>query len=118
LKADSEKAWLEERNIEATTFLQAITSAKTTLAAAIAEEIRPILTAPYVACETGDHTSLDNAKEKFEQQLLNQLGNAYTVNALVQFEVTAESDFVVSGDYKTPPRLYGTPVIKNAEDGI
>lgn len=118
LKADSEKAWLEERNIEATTFLQAITNAKTTLAAAIAEEIRPILTAPYVAGETGDHTSLDNAKEKFEQQLLNQLGNAYTVNALVQFEVTAESDFVVSGDYKTPPRLYGTPVIKNAEDGI
>jgi len=117
LKADDEKAWLQEQNIDATTFLQAITNAKTTLAAAISTEVEPVLTAPYVPNTIGENTSLGNAKEKFEQQLLNQLGNAYTVNALVQFEVTAESDFTPDGNYKTAPRLYGTPMINNANDG-
>ncbi|WP_435525355.1 hypothetical protein [Chryseobacterium indoltheticum] len=78
----------------------------------------PILTRALVLSPaTGDDTSMGNAKEKFEQQLLNQLGNAYTVNALVQFEVTAESDFTASGSYQTPPRLYGTPVINNKAGG-
>ncbi|NML68703.1 hypothetical protein HHL23_02665 [Chryseobacterium sp. RP-3-3] len=117
LKSDEEKAWLETQGIDATTYLQAITNAKTKLAGAIASEVEPILTAPYVSSAPGDHTSLGNAKDKFEQQLLNQLGNAYTVNALVQFEVTAESDFVASGNYQTPPRLYGTPMIGNKTDG-
>ncbi|MFN1215731.1 LysM peptidoglycan-binding domain-containing protein [Chryseobacterium kwangjuense] len=117
LKSDDEKAWLEAQGINATTYLQAITNAKTTLAGAIASEVEPILTAPYVSSASGDNTSLGNAKDKFEQQLLNQLGNAYTVNALVQFEVTAESDFTASGSYQTPPRLYGTPVIGNKTDG-
>ncbi|MCT2409154.1 hypothetical protein NZD88_16525 [Chryseobacterium antibioticum] len=117
LKSDEEKAWLETQGIDATTYLQAITNAKTKLAGAISSEVEPILTAPYVSSVPGDNTSLDNAKDKFEQQLLNQLGNAYTVNALVQFEVTAESDFVASGNYQTPPRLYGTPVIGNKTDG-
>ncbi|NIF06603.1 LysM peptidoglycan-binding domain-containing protein [Chryseobacterium sp. Tr-659] len=117
LQSDEEKKWLTAQGIDATTYLQAITNAKTTLAGAIASEIEPILTAPYVSSASGDNTSLGNAKEKFEQQLLNQLGNAYTVNALVQFEVTAESDFVASGSYQTPPRLYGTPVINNKADG-
>jgi LysM repeat protein len=117
LKSDDEKAWLAGQDIDATTYLQAITNAKTTLAGAIASEVEPILSAPYVSSASDDNTSLGNAKEKFEQQLLNQLGNAYTVNALVQFEVTAESDFVASGNYQTPPRLYGTPVISNNADG-
>ncbi|WP_336690717.1 MULTISPECIES: LysM peptidoglycan-binding domain-containing protein [unclassified Chryseobacterium] len=117
LKADEEEAWLATQGIEATTYLQAITNAKTTLAGAIASEVEPVLKAPYVSFATGDNTSLGNAREKFEQQLLNQLGNAYTVNALVQFEVTAESDFRADSNYKTPPRLYGTPVINNKADG-
>lgn len=117
LKSDEEKTWLTAEGIDATSFLQAITNAKTTLAGVISSEVEPILTAPYVSPVLGENTSLGNAKEKFKQQLLNQLGNAYTVNALVQFEVTAESDFVASGNYKTPPRLYGTPVINNQADG-
>jgi LysM repeat protein len=117
LNSDEEKEWLATQGIDATTYLQAITNAKTTLAGAIASEVEPILKAPYVSPSTGDNTSLGNAKEKFEQQLLNQLGNAYTVNALVQFEVTAESDFTADSNYKTPPRLYGTPVISNKGDG-
>lgn len=117
LNAEEEKEWLAAQGIDATTYLQAITNAKTTLASAIASEVEPVLKAPYVSSETGENTSLGNAKEKFEQQLLNQLGNAYTVNALVQFEVTAESDFTASGNYNTPPRLYGTPVISNKSDG-
>ncbi|MET3035923.1 LysM domain-containing protein [Chryseobacterium sp. NRRL B-14859] len=117
LKSDEEKEWLTAQDIDATTYLQAITNAKTVLAEAIASEVEPILTAPYVSSESGDNTSLGSAKEKFEQQLLNQLGNAYTVSALVQFEVTAESDFVASGNYQTPPRLYGTPMINNKAGG-
>ncbi|MBL1220372.1 hypothetical protein JET18_05950 [Chryseobacterium sp. L7] len=117
LKSNEEKTWLDAQGIDANTYLQAITNAKTKLAGAIASEVEPVLTAPYVSTASGDHTSLGNAKDKFEQQLLNQLGNAYTVNALVQFEVTAESDFVASGSYQTPPRLYGTPVIGNKTDG-
>lgn len=116
LKQKEEKDWLATQDINADSYLQAITNAKTLLAEAIASEVKPILTAPYVPPITGDNTSLGNAKEKFRQQLLNQLGNAYTVNALVQFEVTAESDFTASGNYQTPPRLYGTPVIGNKTD--
>jgi len=117
LKSDEEIAWLAEQGIKASTYLQAITQAKTVLAGAIASEIEPILTAPYVSPATRENTSLGNAQDKFKQQLLNQLGNAYTVNALVQFEVTAESDFIASDDYPIPPRLYGTPVINNNAGG-
>jgi hypothetical protein len=113
LQASEEKAWLVQQNIAADNYLQAITNAKTNLAAAIAAEVKPILTAPYVSPNTGDDTAFGNATEKLEQQLLNQLENAYTVNALVQFEVTAMSDFVASNNYTTPPRLYGTAIINN-----
>ncbi len=117
LKADDEKAWLSEQGIDADTFLEAITNAKKDLAETISGEVEPVLTAPYVDNTGGVSPSLDNARKQFGQQLLNQLGNAYNINALVQLSVTAESDFTVSGNLKTPPRLYGVPFIKKQAVG-
>lgn len=110
LKADDEKTWLGEQQIAADTFVEAITNAKKSLADTISNEIEPVLTAPVI---NDDQESLANAKEQFKQQLLNQLGNAYNVSALVQTKVLASSDFVGFTDNTTPPRLYGVPMVDN-----
>lgn len=110
LKAADEKTWLGEQQIDADTFVEAITNAKKSLADTISDEIESILTAPVIS---GDPESLANAKEQFKQQLLNQLGNAYNVSALVQTKVTATSDFTGFTNNTTPPRLYGVPVVDN-----
>jgi hypothetical protein len=110
LKADDEKIWLDAQQIDADTFVEAITNAKKSLADTISNEIESILTAPVVS---DDPESLANAKEQFKQQLLNQLGNAYNVSALVQTKVTATSDFVGFTNNTTPPRLYGVPMVDN-----
>lgn len=113
LKADEEKAWLQSQDIDADTYLEAITNAKKELAKVISESIEPVLTAPYVA--SNDTDKLGNAQAQFEQQLLNQLSNAYSINALVQLKVTAQSDFTPSGNNKIAPRLYGSPYVKNQD---
>nr|WP_315419906.1 LysM peptidoglycan-binding domain-containing protein [uncultured Pedobacter sp.] len=110
LKADDEKIWLGEQQIDADTFVEAITNAKKSLADTISNEIETILTAPVIS---DDPESLANAREQFKQQLLNQLGNAYNVSALVQTKVTATSDFVGFTNNTTPPRLYGVPMVDN-----
>ncbi len=115
LKSNDEETWLSNQGITADSFMEAITDAKKTLADAISGELEPILSAPAIPI---DSLSLPNAKEKFRQQLLNQLSNAYTLNALVQFKTTATSDFKPSGNNFTPPRLYGVPVIVSNIPGI
>jgi hypothetical protein len=110
LKAADEKVWLGEQQIDADTFVEAITNAKKSLADTISNEIETVLTAPVIS---DDPESLANAKEQFKQQLLNQLGNAYSVSALVQTKVTATSDFTGFTNNTTPPRLYGVPMVDN-----
>lgn len=114
LKVDEEKVWLQEQEIDAATYLEAITNAKKQLAKVISEEVEPILTAPYVPNTNDPSSSLGNAQAQFEQQLLNQLSNAYDINALVQLKVTAQSDFKPSGNNKIAPRLYGAPYVKGS----
>lgn len=110
LKSDDEKAFLQTQGIDADSYLEAITNSKSSLADTISSKVNPILTAPEV-----DEASLDGAREKFKQQLLMQLGNTYTINAVVQMKATAESGISRLDENEIAPRLYGTPGIK---DGI
>jgi hypothetical protein len=111
LKTTEEQAFLAEQNIDAKSFLEAITKSKSKLAEVISKTIAPVLTAPQI---NGDQ--LLSAQEKFKQQLLMELGNAYSINAVVQMEVTAESGITKDNDEQIAPRLYGTPTIINESE--
>jgi len=108
LKATDEKAFLEEQEIDADSFLEAITDAKSSLAESISSTVGPILTAPVVS-EKG----LAAAQEKYKQQLLMKLGSNYTINAVVQMKATAQSGIAKEREDQIAPRLYGTPTIIN-----
>ena len=112
LKSADEKAYLSSKNIEADSFLEAITNAKSSLAETISLTVEPILQVP-----AGTTGNLLNAQDKFKQQLLMKLGNTYTINAVVQMKAIGESNMAKEGDDSIAPRLYGTPtVIDNSSD--
>jgi LysM repeat protein len=106
LKASDEQAFLSAQNIDADSFLEAITNAKSSLADTLSERVEPVLTSPAVSS-----SQLTNAREKFKQQLLNKLGNNYTISAVVQMDVTAQANMDSEGANKVAPRLYGAPTI-------
>jgi uncharacterized protein YegP (UPF0339 family)/LysM repeat protein len=106
LKAAEEKGFLEEQGIDAQSFLEAVTHSKSELANTLSSTVVPILTAPDV-----DQQSLLGAQEKFRQQLLMKLGSNYTINAVVQMKVTAQSGISQKGEKQIAPRLYGSPGI-------
>lgn len=106
LKAEEEYAFLQEQGIDAKTFLEAITKIKSLLAETISTRVAPILTAPEVSL-----SGVLSAQEKFKQQLLIKLGNADSINAIVQMQVSAESGIKQGDQYQVAPRLYGTPGI-------
>ncbi|WP_440067484.1 LysM peptidoglycan-binding domain-containing protein [Tenacibaculum discolor] len=112
LKQKEEEEVLKGLETDATSFLEAITKAKSLLVETISTKVEPILTAP----EVNEARKL-NAQEKFKQQLLIQLGNTYSVNAVVQMQVTAESGIAREEANQIAPRLYGTPsIVNNAEE--
>ncbi|MGG6231466.1 LysM peptidoglycan-binding domain-containing protein [Tenacibaculum sp. SDUM215027] len=112
LKQKEEEEVLKGLETDATSFLEAITKAKSLLAETISTKVEPILTAP----EVNEARKL-NAQEKFKQQLLIQLGNTYSVNTVVQMQVTAESGIARKEANQIAPRLYGTPSIVNNAEG-
>jgi hypothetical protein len=88
--------------------LQKVLDAKKTIAEAITGTIDYVITLPKGVTSLAN---IANAQEKWLQQLLNQLSNAYTYTAAVQTPVTVNStwsginnDPPVNG---APPRLYG-----------
>ncbi|MBQ4819260.1 LysM peptidoglycan-binding domain-containing protein [Aquimarina sp. MMG016] len=109
LKSEEEKTFLQQQGIDADSFLEAITEAKSSLAETISTRVAPILTAPEV-----NPSGTLSAQEKFKQQLLIQLGNTYSINAVVQMQVTTASG--IKREYKDQiaPRLYGTPGITDS----
>ncbi|PKH51755.1 hypothetical protein CXF68_14150 [Tenacibaculum sp. Bg11-29] len=114
LKNADEKTYLNANNIEADSFLEAITNAKSSLANTISLTVEPILQNPVQS--TGN---LLNAQEKFKQQLLMKLGNTYSINAIVQMKATGESNMPKTNDNSIAPRLYGTPtVVEESEENL
>lgn len=86
-------------------FLAQIVQAKETLARAISQDIAGVL-----ADSDSDLNRLDDARERFRQELLTSLGIAYTVTALVQYDVQVKADYADAVDKDTPPRLFGNPI--------
>lgn len=81
--------------------LERLLDVKTTLAQAIADKVRPVLTD-----QTASPDSLDEAKERLRQELLVSLGNAYATDVIVQFEAEVTSVFEGPG----APRAYVVPM--------
>lgn len=71
-----------------TTYLDRLRTAKTSLADAIAGTVQGVLTTPPAPT---DQPSIDDAQDKWRQQLLVTLSSAYTVDVAVQLPVTVSS---------------------------
>lgn len=88
--------------------LQKVLDAKKTIAEAITGTIDYVIAIPKGVTSLAN---IANAQEKWLQQLLNQLSNAYTYTAAVQTPVTVNSTWSgVNNDPPVngaPPRLYG-----------
>lgn len=57
----------------------------------------------------------EEAREAFKQQLLVRLSNAYSTNAIIQFEADVSAG-VLQPDDPNPPRIYGSPVPKEGTE--
>lgn len=108
LKAGEETAWLQQMGISADSFLEAMTNAKSSLSETLSGTVTHILEDPATLPET-----TANAREKFKQQLLIELSNMYTINAVVQMEVDTASGIAQDEENQFEPRLYGVPTITN-----
>ncbi|HEU4389172.1 MAG TPA: hypothetical protein VFV34_15325, partial [Blastocatellia bacterium] len=92
-----------------TTILQDVLDVKSRLAGAVAGKITNVLDDPPLD-PARNKPNFDHATELLRQQLLIKLGNAYTIDAVVQYNVQVRSDYRANpGD--EPPRLYGNPVV-------
>jgi hypothetical protein len=84
--------------------LERLLQTKKTLAEAVAGKLKPVL--------DGQSGNVQTAAEKLKQRLLQQLSQAYEVNAVVQYPVAFASPH--SGD---EIRLYGAPSIRQNSAG-
>jgi LysM repeat protein len=90
-------------------YLGRVLGAKESLAGSISASVIPVL-----STSAGDESTLWAAKEKMRQQLLNQLGAAYTAGTVIVFGldgVSGAPDAAPGG----PPSLYGQPTGGAAE---
>jgi len=104
-------------------YLGKILQAKQSLADSISSTVTPILSTsaddddslasstvtPILSTSADDDDSLAAAREKFRQQLLNQLGVAYNAGAVVLFKLSDVSGAPPSTP-NDPPNLYGQPL--------
>lgn len=92
-------------------YLGRVLAAKESLAGSISASVIPVL-----STSAGDDSTLWAAKEKMRQQLLNQLGAAYTAGTVIVFGldgVSGAPDAAPGG----PPSLYGQPT-GGASEGL
>lgn len=94
-----------------TNYLQQVLDTKFKLASAIVAGVTNILCKP-VLDPTTNSANFAAAREKLRQQLLIKLTNAYTVDAIVQYEISVTAPTVAADD-NTLPRLYGNAVNSN-----
>lgn len=89
-------------------YVQKVLDDKKKLALYISKKVTNIMVAPEP-----NAAQLENAQERMKQQFLNNLVNAYTIDAAVQFPVTVSSPYP-DGEEPNAPSLFGSPVV----DGI
>src|SRR5262249_24514792 len=95
----------------ATGYLKELLDTKFKLAGAIVEGVTNILCKPKLD-PTTDKLNFAAAREKLRQQLLIRLENAYSIDAIVQYEMSVTAP-ASKTDETTAPRLYGNPVDPN-----
>lgn len=86
-------------------YVQKVLDDKKNLAAYISQKVTNVMAAP-----TPNTAQLQNAQERMEQQFLNNLVNAYTIDAAVQFPVTVSSPYP-DGEEPNAPSLFGSPLV-------
>jgi hypothetical protein len=86
-------------------YVQKVLDDKKKLALYISQKVTNVMAAP-----APDGAQLQNAQERMEQQFLNNLVNAYTIDAAVQFPVTVSSPYP-DGEEPNAPSLFGSPVV-------
>jgi len=89
-----------------TGYQEAILKAKYDLASAIASGVTNILSAPTMSPQSNPDAFAD-AREKMRQQLLIELGNAYSIDTIIQQKVAVRGSDAAGPD---SPRLYGQPL--------
>jgi LysM repeat protein len=89
-----------------TAYQEAILKAKYDLASAIASGVTNILSAPVMSPRSNPDAFAD-AREKMRQQLLIELGNAYSIDTIIQQKVAVSGSDAAGPD---SPRLYGQPL--------
>ena len=94
-----------------TNYLQQVLDTKYKLAGAIVEGVTNILCRPRLDPAT-NNSNFAAAREKLRQQLLIKLGNAYSVDAIVQYEMTVNAPPPPADD-RMLPRLYSNLVAPN-----
>ena len=95
-----------------TSYLQDILGVKSDLAGAVAGKITNLLDDPPLD-PIKNKPNFDHATELLRQQLLIKLGNAYTIDAVVQYDVQVKSNYQTAAGAE-PPRLYGSPIVTSA----
>ncbi len=85
-------------------YLSQILDAKDSLAKAISNDVTNILETPIPTSK-----NLENAIERYKQNLLVALSNAYQVTALVQYDVDTMANYTGEIDQLNAPRLFGSP---------
>lgn len=86
-------------------YVQKVLDDKKKLASYISQKVTNVMAAPVPTAD-----QLKNAQERMEQQFLNNLVNAYTIDAAVQFPVTVSSPYP-DGEEPHAPSLFGSPVV-------
>jgi hypothetical protein len=89
---------------DVTTYVQDIVTAKQTIAAQIAAAVNPIFVSQGGVPPAGNPQA---ATDLMEQQLLLQLGNAYTIDAVVQYGASVTASINEGSIATSPPNLYG-----------
>ncbi|MEA2194092.1 MAG: hypothetical protein QOG42_526, partial [Solirubrobacteraceae bacterium] len=92
-----------------TTYLYRLRAAKAAIAASIAGTVQGVLTTPPAPT---DRAAIDDAQDRWKQQLLLSLSSAYDVAVAVQLPVTVSCTTEVADG---APALCGHPVVAPAE---
>lgn len=100
LKVQEEQSFLSAQSITASSFFEAMSTTRSSLANTISALVVPILNSPPVAIN-----KLQRAKDKYKQQLLVKLGSTYFIDTLVQAELSLSIEASSTPQKPVPPSI-------------
>ena len=92
-------------------YLEPLLRAKDSLADSFSALVAPVFLQDRITT-----SEMEAAHETFKQRLLVRLSDLYASTAIVQFKVDIDADLTGQEEGKVAPRLYGTPLPKEAQE--